>query len=207
MNSNHSQVLTTTANALSGYTVVRELGVVRGIIVRSRSIVGNIGASLQTLFGGNITIYTELCEQARADAFELMLAHAREQGGNAVIAAALRCHGDRAGSDGSFVLWHCGGRRAEPELGESGHEWRFFMLPKRLNAGANRSVAAPDLLDFVRPFRSPFVLGPPGKGKDQHAQHRQSDERRSGFCPSASTGEFPPHRPFPGGAMVGLFVA
>ena len=87
MNSNSSQILTTTANALSGYTVVRELGVVRGIIVRSRSIVGNIGASLQTLFGGNITIYTELCEQARADAFELMLAHTREQGGNAVIAA------------------------------------------------------------------------------------------------------------------------
>lgn len=87
MNSNTSQILTTTANALSGYTVVRELGVVRGIIVRSRSIVGNIGASLQTLFGGNITLYTELCEQARADAFELMLAHAREQGANAVIAA------------------------------------------------------------------------------------------------------------------------
>lgn len=87
MSNPYSQILTTTANALSGYTVVRELGVVRGIIVRSRSIVGNIGASLQTLFGGNITIYTELCEQARADAFELMLTHAREQGGNAVIAA------------------------------------------------------------------------------------------------------------------------
>lgn len=87
MSQNYSNILTTTANTLSGYTVVRELGVVRGIIVRSRSIIGNIGASLQTLFGGNITIYTELCEHARADAFELMLTHAREQGGNAVIAA------------------------------------------------------------------------------------------------------------------------
>ncbi|CAN5727350.1 YbjQ family protein [soil metagenome] len=87
MSNPYSPILTTTANALSGYTVVRELGVVRGIIVRSRSIVGNIGASLQTLFGGNITIYTELCEQARADAFELMLTHTREVGGNAVIAA------------------------------------------------------------------------------------------------------------------------
>lgn len=87
MSQNYSNILTTTANTLSGYTVVHELGVVRGIIVRSRSIIGNIGASLQTLFGGNITIYTELCERARADAFELMLTHAREQGGNAVIAA------------------------------------------------------------------------------------------------------------------------
>lgn len=87
MSKSYSKILTTTANALTGYTVVRELGVVRGIIVRSRSIVGNIGASLQTLFGGNITIYTELCERARADAFDQMLDHALDIGGNAVIAA------------------------------------------------------------------------------------------------------------------------
>ena len=60
--------LITTAQEIPGYRVTRNLGVVRGIIVRSRSIVGNIGASLQTLFGGNITIYTELCERARDDA-------------------------------------------------------------------------------------------------------------------------------------------
>lgn len=65
--------------------MVRSLGVVRGIVVRSRSIVGNIAASLQTLIGGNISVYTTLCERARADAFQQMLAHAGELGANAVI--------------------------------------------------------------------------------------------------------------------------
>jgi uncharacterized protein YbjQ (UPF0145 family) len=77
--------LTTTTFELPGYRVVRSLGVVRGIIVRSRSIVGNIGAGIQSLFGGNISLYTSLCEQARADAFNLMLAHAGEMGANAVV--------------------------------------------------------------------------------------------------------------------------
>lgn len=77
--------LTTTAFDLPGYRVVRSLGVVRGIIVRSRSIVGNIGAGLQSLIGGNISIYTSLCERAREDAFNQMLTHAGELGGNAVI--------------------------------------------------------------------------------------------------------------------------
>ena len=75
----------TTAFELPGCRVTRNLGVVRGIVVRSRSIVGNIGASLQTLFGGNITLYTELCEKARADAYTLMLQHAGAVGANAVI--------------------------------------------------------------------------------------------------------------------------
>lgn len=77
--------LTTTAFELPGYRVVKCHGVVRGIIVRSRSIVGNIGAGLQSLVGGNISIYTSLCEKARSDAFNLMLAHAGELGANAVI--------------------------------------------------------------------------------------------------------------------------
>jgi uncharacterized protein YbjQ (UPF0145 family) len=77
--------LITTALELPGYRVTRNLGVVRGIIVRSRSIVGNIGASLQTLFGGNITIYTELCEKARDDAHRLMVEHAGQLGANAII--------------------------------------------------------------------------------------------------------------------------
>lgn len=77
--------LITTAQDLPGYCVTRNLGVVRGIIVRSRSIVGNIGASLQTLFGGNITIYTELCQKARDDAHRLMLEHAGQLGANAII--------------------------------------------------------------------------------------------------------------------------
>lgn len=76
---------TTTAFTLQGYQITAEHGVVRGIIVRSRSIVGSIGASLQTLIGGNITIWTNLCERARQDAFDLMIAHAREIGANAII--------------------------------------------------------------------------------------------------------------------------
>ena len=77
--------LTTTAFELPGYRVTRNLGVVRGIIVRSRSVIGNIGANLQALIGGNITLYTSLCERARGEAFDQMLAHAGEMGANAVI--------------------------------------------------------------------------------------------------------------------------
>ena len=77
--------LITTAQEIPGYRVMRNLGVVRGIIVRSRSIVGNIGASLQTLFGGNITIYTQLREKARDDAHRLMVDHAGQLGANAII--------------------------------------------------------------------------------------------------------------------------
>ena len=76
----------TTANELYGQRVVRQLGVVRGITVRSRSIVGNFGAALQTLVGGNISLFAELCERARQDAFDLMLEHAFCLGANAVIA-------------------------------------------------------------------------------------------------------------------------
>ncbi len=77
--------MTTTAFNLDGYRVTRNLGVVRGITVRSRSIFGTIGASLQTLVGGNISLFTELCERTRAEAFEMMLRHAAEIGANAVI--------------------------------------------------------------------------------------------------------------------------
>jgi uncharacterized protein YbjQ (UPF0145 family) len=77
--------LTTTAFDLAGYRILRTLGIVRGIIVRSRSIVGNIGAGLQSLFGGNITLYTSMCERARSDAFNAMILQAGELGANAVI--------------------------------------------------------------------------------------------------------------------------
>ena len=77
--------LTTTAFDLPGYRVARSLGVVRGIVVRSRSIVGNWGAHLQSLLGGNISIYTTLCEQTREEAFQQLLTHAGELGANAVI--------------------------------------------------------------------------------------------------------------------------
>ena len=79
----HSMV--TTAFELSGYRIVSNLGLVRGIVVRSRSVVGTIGASLQTLLGGDISLFTQLCEDTRNDAFERMLEHASEMGANAVI--------------------------------------------------------------------------------------------------------------------------
>ncbi|HLX69893.1 MAG TPA: YbjQ family protein [Verrucomicrobiae bacterium] len=77
--------LTTTTFELPGYRTVKSFGVVRGIIVRSRSVIGNFGASLQALVGGNISLYTDLCEHARGDAFNLMLEHAGQMGANAVI--------------------------------------------------------------------------------------------------------------------------
>ena len=77
--------LVTTALTLPGYEVVRSLGIVRGITVRSRSIVGNFIGGLQTLFGGNISVYTNLCEQARSEAYDLMCQHARQHGANAII--------------------------------------------------------------------------------------------------------------------------
>lgn len=77
--------LTTTAFELPGYRIMKSLGIVRGIIVRSRSIIGNIGASLQSLVGGNISLYTSLCERARDDAYKQMLSHAGTLGANAVI--------------------------------------------------------------------------------------------------------------------------
>jgi len=81
----HTHPLTTTAFELAGYRIVKSFGVVRGIIVRSRSIIGNIGASIQSLFGGNISLYTSLCERARDDAFNQMLAHGGALGANAVV--------------------------------------------------------------------------------------------------------------------------
>ncbi len=81
------QEMVTTAFELDGYRIVRNLGVVRGITVRSRSVIGNLGAALQTLVGGNITILTSLCERARNEAFNLMIEHAAQLGANAVIGA------------------------------------------------------------------------------------------------------------------------
>lgn len=77
--------MVTTAFQLDGYRIVKNLGIIRGITVRSRSVVGNIAGAIQTIFGGNITIYTELCEHARQEAFHLMMQHATEKGANAII--------------------------------------------------------------------------------------------------------------------------
>lgn len=77
--------MATTTLTLEGYKIKKSLGIVRGITVRSRSVIGTFGASLQTIFGGNITILTELCEKARADAFDIMLNHADQLGANAIV--------------------------------------------------------------------------------------------------------------------------
>jgi uncharacterized protein YbjQ (UPF0145 family) len=79
------QAMTTTAFTIDGYRIMKSLGVVRGIIVRSRSVFGTLGASIQTLIGGNITLFSELCEQTRAESFEMMVNHALERGANAVV--------------------------------------------------------------------------------------------------------------------------
>ena len=82
---NQTHPLTTTTFELPGYRTVKSFGVVRGIIVRSRSIIGNFGASVQAIFGGNISLYTEMCDRARGEAFNLMIQHAGEMGANAII--------------------------------------------------------------------------------------------------------------------------
>jgi uncharacterized protein YbjQ (UPF0145 family) len=82
-----AHTMVTTQFELDGFRVVRNLGVVRGIVVRSRSIFGTLGASLQTIIGGNITLLTNLCEKTRSDAFNLMLEHAAQLGANAVVGA------------------------------------------------------------------------------------------------------------------------
>jgi uncharacterized protein YbjQ (UPF0145 family) len=79
-------MIVTTTNDISGYKIVKYLGLVRGITVRSRSVLGNFGAGLQSIFGGNISIFTDLAEKAREEAYELMVSHATEVGANAVIA-------------------------------------------------------------------------------------------------------------------------
>ncbi len=85
MNERINASLVTSALELPGYRVVRNFGIVRGIIVRSRSVLGNLAAAVQTIVGGNITILTNLCEKTREDAFELMMQHAAEHGANAII--------------------------------------------------------------------------------------------------------------------------
>jgi len=80
-----SHLMVTTGNELNNFRIVKTFGVSRGIVVRSRSVLGNIGVGIQMIFGGNITLLTELCERTRTEAFDLMLEHAEEWGANAVI--------------------------------------------------------------------------------------------------------------------------
>ena len=98
--------MVTTALELPGYRIVRNIGVVRGIVVRSRNLFGTIGAGLQTLIGGNITLYTQLCEKTRQDAFVMMAEHAAQAGANAVIMRPLRRQRADAGRHRSPRLRH-----------------------------------------------------------------------------------------------------
>jgi uncharacterized protein YbjQ (UPF0145 family) len=109
--------MTTTAFTLDGYRITKNLGLVRGITVRSRSIFGTIGASLQTLFGGNISLFTALCEKTRADAFEMMVKHAQEVGANAVI--GVRYDATELMQGVSEVLCYGTAVVVEPERGQS----------------------------------------------------------------------------------------
>ena len=86
MSSSIQHHLVSTGNEIPCYRITRPLGIVRGITVRSRSVIGNLGAALQTLVGGNITLFTELCERARSDAYDLMVQHAAQVGANAIVA-------------------------------------------------------------------------------------------------------------------------
>jgi uncharacterized protein YbjQ (UPF0145 family) len=79
-------MIVTTTNDLTGYRIVQHLGMVRGVTVRSRSVIGNIGGAVQSIFGGNITIYTKLAETARQEAYDLLVQHAQEVGANAILA-------------------------------------------------------------------------------------------------------------------------
>ena len=103
----------TSALDLPGYRISKNLGVVRGIVVRSRSIVGTIGAGIQSLFGGNITLWTEMCEHARQEAFDLMARHAEQMGANAVI--AFRYDANEISSGVTEVLAYGTAVLAEPE--------------------------------------------------------------------------------------------
>ena len=104
--------MTTTAFTIDGFRIRRNLEVVRGIVVRSRSIVGSIGAALQTLVGGNITLYTALCEKTRSQAFDIMLSHAAELGANAVV--GVRYDATTVGSGVTEVLCYGTAVKVEP---------------------------------------------------------------------------------------------
>jgi uncharacterized protein YbjQ (UPF0145 family) len=107
--------MVTTAFELPGHRIAQNCGLVRGIVVRSRSIVGNFGAMLQTIFGGNITLYTRLCERAREEAYELLLEHASAAGANAII--GMRYDANDVAPGVTEVLAYGTAVRAEPAPG------------------------------------------------------------------------------------------
>ena len=111
-------MLVTTTNDLNGYRVVRHLGLVRGLTVRSRSVVGNLGAAIQIFFGGNISVYTKLAEQTRQEAFDLLVQHAREMGANAIL--GMRYDANEIAAAVTEVLAYGTAVVVEPESGQAG---------------------------------------------------------------------------------------
>lgn len=112
----HQPEMVTTTFGFDGYKIKKHLGVVRGITVRSRSIFGSIGAGLQQIVGGNISLYTEMCEAARKEAYDLMVQHAREMGANAII--GMRYDANEIGEGVAEVLAYGTAVVMEPESGE-----------------------------------------------------------------------------------------
>jgi uncharacterized protein YbjQ (UPF0145 family) len=100
--------MTTTTFELNGYQVVKHIGVIRGIVVRSRSIFGTLGGVLHTIIGGNIKLFTDLCERTREEAFDMMISHAEEVGANAVIGVRYDAtgNGSNGRSNRGFMLWN-----------------------------------------------------------------------------------------------------
>ena len=109
-------MLVVTTNDLPGYRVVKHLGMVRGLTVRSRSVVGNLGAAIQIFFGGNISVYTKLAEQTRQEAFDLLVQHAREMGANAIL--GMRYDANEIASAVTEVLAYGTAVVVEPDGGQ-----------------------------------------------------------------------------------------
>ena len=152
----HHQVSTT--NDILGYRIMRSLGIVRGITVRSRSMVGNLGAALQTMVGGNISIYTELCEKAREEAFELMLRHAAAMGANAVWHALRR---QRGGPGVTEVLAYGTAVQVEPSPERSAARLLRAVAARLGRTGACRAAARHWRVDHVgsKGHRNQCVVG------------------------------------------------
>ncbi len=154
--------MVTTGNELAGYRIVKNYGIVRGIIVRSRSVIGNLGAALQTIIGGNITILTNLCEKTREDAYELLLQHAAQHGANAVI--AMRYDATEVMQGVTEVLAYGEESSNDRFYRQQVPAFRYQCLgslhrgrPDPLDVGGNSHVCLPEKLYAFRVF---FGFGP-----------------------------------------------
>jgi uncharacterized protein YbjQ (UPF0145 family) len=191
--------MTTTAFSLEGYRTTRTLGIVRGITVRSRSVLGTLGAGLQTLIGGNITILTELCEKTREEAFELMLEHAQQLGANASDRRGPGCRSARDRSErrsGGARISRCAGfgtarlkgSRSTKGLSDALHEAlvrRALTTPEREDAGARAfqaSVSADRRRSSSSSRRRPAFRARTRSSRRHRCCPRPSSVRPAGTC-------------------------